>query len=48
LKQPNLKTPKAFANFSPWLGAQRQPWDLKNKTEFLSKVVYAKHQAATL
>ena len=20
-------TPKAFTNFSPWVGAQRQPWD---------------------
>jgi len=24
-------TPKAFANFSPAVGAQRQPWDRKQK-----------------
>jgi hypothetical protein len=26
-----MNTPKAFANFSPVVGAQRQPWDQEIK-----------------
>jgi hypothetical protein len=27
--EPGFKTPKAFANFSPVVGAKRQPWECK-------------------